>query len=335
MWENERNQFLCVCVGVQPCLCAPTPHCMLSFVCMLACLHKCALSIYQLFFFPSFHPASCLNDHKQSTEAAGFSREQGEEEAGILMIPHHCSDKRRDMFPLQKQRKKKKELDYLPTLSLSRSPPSLPPPCVLNALLPSPWTWAFILLVEENRRRGEFTGSCPLQWCWNTGITGVLQGDTVFTGSTNITPDWSSLQFQLNIFSLKTKHLGKTPEAIQMALFDVRHILTYQKPTLYFDLPALQQRLQPPPTPHYYSHKWKAGHQTQVSASVALLKLAAYCHLSIHINKAQSHTMPSKCFLLSYSVTLCCFALASAYIFQLIFLFFFCKKLWAAAPGYL
>lgn len=76
-----------------------------------------------------------------------------EEEAGKLMIPHQGSDKRRDIFPPQKQQKKTHSTtatcvaDYLPTLSL----PSLLPSCVLNALLPSPWKWAFILLVEKGK----------------------------------------------------------------------------------------------------------------------------------------------------------------------------------------
>lgn len=127
---------LCRCVALFVCV-SPTPlHAF--FVCKHACLHK---SVLHLSVSSTFFPLSVLslvlttasNRLKRQASAA-----VGREEAGKLMIPHHHSDKRQDMFPPQKQHTKKTQppmLDYLFILSLNRS---FSPPCVLYAILPSP-----------------------------------------------------------------------------------------------------------------------------------------------------------------------------------------------------
>lgn len=118
--------------------------------------------------------------------------------------------------------------------------------------------------------------SSPLHWCWNTGITGMVQENKVYKKHKHYT---GLIVIAVSmIFTLKTKHLRKTPQAIQMALFGVRrYIITYQTSTPYLYLPAVTIST---------VVKWKAAHQTKCLLHQLCspckweeIKPAAYCHL--------------------------------------------------------
>lgn len=178
------------------------------------------------------------------------------------MIPHHCSDKRRDIFPPKKQPKKKK---YPAATCVRLSSHSFTKSLLLPVLSPSfsvflmlccphPESGHFILLVEETQREGKLTVHSTDAETQESPVccraTRCLQGAQTLHRADH--------HYNINetffFFFLEIKHLGETTEAIQTAPFDVHsHIVAYQKnhkPLLL--LTSLHRRLQ---FPHYCSHK--------------------------------------------------------------------------------
>lgn len=122
---------------------------ILLYVCRHVYINRCSSSVFPPSILLLVLTTTGNRLRRQASAGAG------REEAGKLMIPHQRSDKRRDIFPPQKHQEK------TPAATCVRlSPHSLPPPCVLNALLPSPRKWAFILLLEKGKIRREL--STPL-----------------------------------------------------------------------------------------------------------------------------------------------------------------------------
>lgn len=179
--SNKGNQFLCVCVGVYPCV--STTYC--KHVDKNPCFFSASPRR-----FVSLHPASCPNSYRRSTETAGFCRSNERRSRQI-------NDPTSPAFPPNQKKTATTCVKLSATLSLSLSPS-----CRLNALLPTRWKWTFVLLLVKSQREGRFTENCPLHWCWNIGITYILQSESVYREQQFC----SSLQEE-HICNLKTKHL--------------------------------------------------------------------------------------------------------------------------------
>lgn len=130
---------------------------------------------------------------------------------------------------------------------------------------------------KRKKKGGKFTLNylVPLQWCWNTGITSMVQETRVYKKQEHDAGQIASA-ISTHFFPLKNKILRKdTGRNSDGPFSDVcRHIQTYQKWTLYLHSPATF-------SPQHVRQRVCTGNTAHWS-------LIAICK---NPNKAGSHTM--------------------------------------------
>lgn len=186
------------------------------------------------------------------------------------MIPHHSSRKAWDVFcpNNRKNNRIERKSNYLrlSSQSFTKISSSLPRSCVLNALLPSPWKWAFIFLAEKkkDKRRGRFHRKLFTSLVLKQRHYWHAAGWHRFFSLSAQTLHWTDHHYHFNNIFSPSKQ--KMPEAIQGVFFDVNHhILMNQKQTRYFPSPALSQRLK---CPHLQQSNYKRQHIKETFALV-------------------------------------------------------------------